>query len=1636
MIRPTVSGLVVAVFAGLSWYAGLLLDDRVLMAGAVTLTIVWVVSLLIVSMQRILLKRDMIPVPDDWLATESEELIARTPRRHRLRQSYSVASVAVPAIWLRVLLPSRIAMLRQFARLDQDGRCIGYVAGLLPRRRGWYQCVSIVVRWHDPFGLFTARRVFSDDGDATVLPESTDTASAVTRLADARLQGQSQTENAGGVREYRPGDPPKLISWKQTAHRGTLMTRETGRDVRSVTVVVFDTRNDLQESSQARSSSSGLHASTRSDTRVEPSAIDSTDSAVGTASIDNTDSTNGSSAHSADSHSADSSSGNAINTSQTAQVEHIPSDGSTDVITDGHVNAEVLEALPMLRQPTGGGERRIIVTDGVCEASDMPSILRLLAGAEALTGGKVVNNDGARTEEAPANSDAIHAQGEVTVPTLASTIPSSAAVSTAESRAAAVARIVGEQQGVVTVILLTPHPQGAFARALRTGMPSGALRVHQVDADQGSTRYTVNELGRQEETGQHAQSSSAHASSAHPRQSSSADSSSAHSVLDESAARAVSRSRSLSARQIPVSSTLTALCLLVFFALTLKALANIIAVGWWAWFAVGMLSIAAVAANIPSRTVRRETIRVVVFAAATLVTTVALILIRIHGITGYWLFHMPASRMVADPTGATVTNEAGQEVAAMVEQPMPSPWQMLENQFTRGFDTLIVQLPPIRVDANGDLLLIVVVAGVAIVVRCVLAWRRVAPALALLPLVACAASYALTGSQTSWWQVGTLVCAFLLSLWAIHTERSLPLLPLLSDAVITAMVLALTPAAVDLAYAVPLSIGESKGLLSANTINPMIDLKRSLEAGSDSIVMSYSSTERRYLRMATLDNFDGDTWNFDEKLAKDGGFYGSGIQLGRNDTSNDPSFSDGDFIPSSSTWRSYVTKMADNPLGAYMNILGLLPNGYNDYGAYDTSDDMFYALIRGKIGTLSSRFLPVAGIPMRVTGGVGGWIQYEDGTIYNRSETTVPDMQYGSTGIYIDPITSDSGFQRISSINAMRSLLIQNSKRSNEQWSKRTAGRRAFAQQGEGEIHGNWLMIPVRIGSDGTSLISTSGQIIGDAAESGIFITADGKKATSYDVSSFNETFKEQVALSDDDIYGVAVNGVGGITLILAVENPQTVYMGSDSNEDSGTNPSENSSADFGTTGRQYDYYDGTDGSIDRAIQDMVDVCRSLGLSDVGMSTQTVGSNNNFSYGAAEFTNTLMDAIESHEKTVHSRYRSLPDNLPKEVTDLVSEAQAAGVATDGDGYDHQVAAMRWLVQYFTASDSGFTYSLDAPDGNGRDNMSMISQFLRDKAGYCAHYASALAILGRAMGVPTRMVLGYNKGVGGTNKDDEYDVAARQLHSWVEAYIDGIGWVPFDVTPASSDNGSAVDTTANADADTSQSETQNNSETDNDATSNSADADTQATDNTEQQNTNADKDAAASTTQQGGMQKTQSAFTLPAWAWIVIWAMLGVLLLVIALLTPALIRRRRRRRRFSLVGGTDNKRAWYAAWLELCDTAWDNDVRWKPSDTERAIAANIVSACATPSTEKDVIVDSRTVNTVSGMPDAAITVVRRIADQVASISFGAAEVGDTTGLLEGLQEVCDALAQSYQSQYSAPRRWLRALFPPSLRRGRK
>jgi len=95
--------------------------------------------------------------------------------------------------------------------------------------------------------------------------------------------------------------------------------------------------------------------------------------------------------------------------------------------------------------------------------------------------------------------------------------------------------------------------------------------------------------------------------------------------------------------------------------------------------------------------------------------------------------------------------------------------------------------------------------------------------------------------------------------------------------------------------------------------------------------------------------------------------------------------------------------------------------------------------------------------------------------------------------------------------------------------------------------------------------------------------------------------------------------------------------------------------------------------------------------------------------------------------------------------------------------------------------NNFRYSLKVkPPPNG---MLPIEDFLfHQKTGYCEYYATAMVLMLRHLGVPTRLVTGFLAGEW-NDFGSYYLVRQQDAHSWVEVYFPHSGWITFDPTPS-------------------------------------------------------------------------------------------------------------------------------------------------------------------------------------------------------------------------------------------------------------
>jgi transglutaminase-like putative cysteine protease len=271
--------------------------------------------------------------------------------------------------------------------------------------------------------------------------------------------------------------------------------------------------------------------------------------------------------------------------------------------------------------------------------------------------------------------------------------------------------------------------------------------------------------------------------------------------------------------------------------------------------------------------------------------------------------------------------------------------------------------------------------------------------------------------------------------------------------------------------------------------------------------------------------------------------------------------------------------------------------------------------------------------------------------------------------------------------------------------------------------------------------------------------------------------------------------------------------------------------------------------------------------------------------------------------------------VPKGLDPIIAATAKKVVGSAATDFDKALALQDWF------RGGTFTYSLHTPalsgfDGSGLD---VIVPFLQSKSGYCVHFATAMAVMARTLGIPSRIAVGFLPGKA-THPDGPqttvYDVTSNDLHSWPELYFKGVGWVRFEPTPSKGfepnfpDAPSSVPTAGSTDAP-------------------SAVATSTPTPGPNSQSRLPDESQHTST----GVLDNPA---VPASDWVLI-AILALLLLLIG---PSIIRVRIRKRRVDAI--REGVSSAETSWQELRETARDLGLDARSSATPRELSAQLES----------------------------------------------------------------------------------------------
>ena len=136
----------------------------------------------------------------------------------------------------------------------------------------------------------------------------------------------------------------------------------------------------------------------------------------------------------------------------------------------------------------------------------------------------------------------------------------------------------------------------------------------------------------------------------------------------------------------------------------------------------------------------------------------------------------------------------------------------------------------------------------------------------------------------------------------------------------------------------------------------------------------------------------------------------------------------------------------------------------------------------------------------------------------------------------------------------------------------------------------------------------------------------------------------------------------------------------------------------------------------------------------------------------------------SYRSYATTEYTALPEGTKANVLQLI---QQTGLRADSPDIIAEVAS------YVRSCAS---YDLDTQPYPTEDYAVYFLQ--NAETGYCVHYATAAAVIYRALGIPARVTDGF---LFRAQAGEVVDVLQANEHAWVEVYLDGLGWIPVEVT---------------------------------------------------------------------------------------------------------------------------------------------------------------------------------------------------------------------------------------------------------------
>lgn len=149
-------------------------------------------------------------------------------------------------------------------------------------------------------------------------------------------------------------------------------------------------------------------------------------------------------------------------------------------------------------------------------------------------------------------------------------------------------------------------------------------------------------------------------------------------------------------------------------------------------------------------------------------------------------------------------------------------------------------------------------------------------------------------------------------------------------------------------------------------------------------------------------------------------------------------------------------------------------------------------------------------------------------------------------------------------------------------------------------------------------------------------------------------------------------------------------------------------------------------------------------------------------------SDTSVEFVEPLRPEWRSVYLRLPNHV---------DGRIGKLARDIVGAERSAPKQARLVENYLRSNYGYT--LELPSAEPADPLAFF--LLHRKKGHCEYFASSMAVLLRLIGIPSRVVTGFQSGVYNPISGAQL-IRTSDAHAWVEAWLPHRGWTTFDPTP--------------------------------------------------------------------------------------------------------------------------------------------------------------------------------------------------------------------------------------------------------------